>query len=164
MSLQTPYVAPACTVQPQWIDYNGHMNVGYYLIAFDEASETFFHFVGLTPEFRKANHATTFALENHLHYVREVKSGDPLRFEFRLIDTNDKRFHFYAEMFHATEGHLVATYEGISAHVDTRTRKTAPMAPSLVARLHAVKEAHATLPRPWRVGHVMSVNPPKKTA
>lgn len=163
MSIQTPYVALPCTVLPEWIDHNGHMNVGYYLVAFDNASETFFHFLGLTPEFRKANHATTFALENHLHYVREVRAGDPLHFEFRLLDTNEKRFHYYGEMFHATEKHLVATYEGISAHVDRRTRRTASMADALVRRLQEVKAAHAVLPRPWQVGHVMSVNPPRRS-
>ena len=162
MTIQTPYVAPPCSVLPEWIDHNGHMNLGYYLIAFDNASETFFHFVGFTPQFRRDHHATIFSLENHLHYVREVKTGDPLRFEFRLIDANERRFHFYAEMFHASEGHLVATYEGISAHVDTRTRRTTPMAESLVRRLQEVKAAHAALPKPWRAGHVMSVNPPKK--
>lgn len=161
MIIQTPYVAPPCAVLPDWIDHNGHMNVGYYLVAFDNASETFFHFLGFTPEFRRENHATTFSLENHLHHVREVTSGDPLRFEFRLIDANEKRFHFYVEMLHATSGHIVATHEGISAHVDTRTRRTALMADALIQRMQAVKAAHAVLPRPWRVGHVMSVNAPK---
>lgn len=23
------------TVKPEWIDHNGHMNVGYYVLAFD---------------------------------------------------------------------------------------------------------------------------------
>ena len=28
------------TVLPEWIDWNGHMNVGYYVVAFDKATDT----------------------------------------------------------------------------------------------------------------------------
>jgi hypothetical protein len=61
--------------------------------------------------FGRANASSTFALESHLHFVREVKEGAPLRFEARLIDVDAKRLHYYQEMFHATEGYLAATYE-----------------------------------------------------
>ena len=27
------------TVPPEWIDYNGHMNVAYYTMAFDQAAD-----------------------------------------------------------------------------------------------------------------------------
>jgi acyl-CoA thioesterase FadM len=34
-------------VRPEWIDNNGHMNMGYYLVVFDFATDAFFPWVGL---------------------------------------------------------------------------------------------------------------------
>ena len=80
----------------------------------------------------------------------------PLRFEARLLDFDYKRIHYYQEMFHADEGYLAASYESISAHVDMRTRRTAPMPEPLTQRLAQVHEAHSQLVWPWQVGHVIS--------
>jgi acyl-CoA thioester hydrolase len=146
-------------VRPDWIDYNGHMNVGYYHVAFDIAAEEFFQFLGFTPDFRERHGATTFALEAHLNFLREVKAGDALRFDARLLDHDAKRIHFYQEMFHASEGFLAASCESLSAHVSVAQRRTAPMPQELVERLSRIKAAHATLPRPWQVGHVISAKP-----
>jgi acyl-CoA thioester hydrolase len=147
------------TVQSGWIDYNDHMNVGYYHVAFDLAAEEFFQFLGFTPEFRQRNEGTTFALESHLNFLREVKQGDGLRFEARLLDFDAKRVHFYQEMFHADAGYRAASCESLSAFVSQATRRTAPMPAKLLELLSAVKAAHAALPRPWQVGHAISVKP-----
>lgn len=160
--IDTPFSRATATVQPGWIDYNGHMNVGYYHVVFDMAAEPFFQWLGLDENYRKASGASTFALESHLNFLREVKEGDPLRFEARLLGFDHKRFHFYQEMFHGTEGYLAASYESVSAHVDMNLRKTAPMPEILQARLARIAQAHATLERPWQIGHVMSAHPPRK--
>ena len=110
-------------------------------------------------EFRRQHGSSTFALESHLHFVREVKLGDPLRFEARLLDFDSKRVHFYQEMYHARDGYLAATYETLSVHVDMTARRTAPMPETLQRRLAQVLQAHRGLPRPWQIGHVISARP-----
>lgn len=158
-TIEAPFRGATATVLPEWIDYNGHMNVGYYHVVFDIAAEPFFNWLGFSPEFRRAHASSTFALESHLHFLREVRVGDPLRFEARLLQVDHKRVHFYQEMFHGTEGYLAATYESLSVHVNMAQRRTSPMPDELSARLSAVKQAHAHLPRPWQVGHVISAHP-----
>ncbi len=135
------------------------MNVGYYHVVFDLAAEPFFEFLGFTAELRSQHDLTTFALEAHLNFLREVKEGDPLRFEARLIGYDAKRVHFYQEMFHATEGYLAASFESLSVCVSQTGRRTAPMPEALQARLSQIKAAHAALPRPWQIGHVISAKP-----
>ncbi len=135
------------------------MNVGYYHVVFDLAAEPFFEFLGFTAELRSQHDLTTFALEAHLNFLREVKEGDPLRFEARLIDYDAKRVHFYQEMFHATEGYLAASFESLSVCVSQTGRRTAPMPEALQGRLSQIKAAHAALPRPWQIGHVISAKP-----
>jgi acyl-CoA thioester hydrolase len=159
MTIPTPFAEAKAVVRPEWIDYNGHMNVGYYHVAFDGASDLFFDFLGLNAEFRERHGATTFALEAHLNFLREVKQGDALRFEARLLDFDAKRIHFYMEMFHAGEGFLAASYESLSAHVGVAERRTSPMPAPLQERLARIRTAHAALPRPWQIGHVISAKP-----
>ena len=155
MHIPAPFAAARDVVRPEWIDYNGHMNVGYYQVVFDLAADVFFDFLGLTQAFRRKHGSTTFALEAHANFLREVKVGEPLRFEARLVDFDAKRIHFYQEMFHATEGYLAASQESLSSHVSIATRRTSPMPEELLAHLTAVKAAHAVLPRPWQLGHVI---------
>ncbi len=68
------------TVRPEWIDYNGHMNVAYYVLAFDLATDSFFDFLGLDEAYRETSGNSTFAVEAHITYQRELAEGDPLRF------------------------------------------------------------------------------------
>lgn len=154
--IATPFAGGRDVVRPEWIDYNGHMNVGYYQVVFDLAADVFFDFLGLSQDFRKKHGSTTFALEAHANFLREVKEGDPLRFEARLVDFDAKRIHFYQEMFHATDGYLAASQESLSSHVSMATRRTSPMPAELLGHLAAVKAAHAVLPRPWQLGHVIT--------
>ena len=156
-TIEAPFRGATATVLPEWIDYNGHMNVGYYHVVFDIAAEPFFNWLGFSPEFRRAHASSTFALESHLHFLREVRVGDPLRFEARLLQVDHKRVHFYQEMFHGTEGYLAATYESLSVHVDMNTRRTADMPQPLPQRLADVMRVHAALPRPPQVGTVIAV-------
>ncbi len=156
MDIPTPFADARDVVRPEWIDYNGHMNVGYYQVVFDFAADVFFDFLGLTQAFRKQHGSTTFALEAHANFLREVKEGDPLRFEARLIDFDAKRIHFYQEMFHGAEGYLAASQESLSSHVSMATRRTSPMPAQLLERLALIKAAHAALPRPWQLGHAIT--------
>ncbi len=156
-SIPTPFELPPATVKPEWIDYNGHMNVAYYLLAFDEASETLDAFLGLSPEYREKTNTGTFAGDIHVAYLQEVKEGDPLRITGRVVACDSKRLHYWLEMFHATEGYLAATAEYMLLHIDMSVRRVAPMAPEIVARIEQVRDAHATLGTPKGLGKVMKV-------
>lgn len=159
--IDTPFHITGAVVRPEWIDHNGHLNVAYYHLAFDQSVTDFFAWLGLTPEYRNRRQASTFALESHLHFVREVKLGDPLRFEAWLLACDGKRIHFYQEMFHAQDRYLAATHESLAIHMDMVARRTAPMPPELADRMQAVARAHAVLERSWRIGHVIGTSVPR---
>ena len=144
-------------VRPEWIDNNQHMNVGYYLVVFDFATDEFFAWVGLDAAHRAARAVTTFCLEAHVTYHREVREGDPLRFTTQLLGHDAKRLHYFHAMYHASEGFLASTNELMSLHVAADTRRSTPMAPDILSRLAALQTAHDTLPRPPQVGRVMGL-------
>ena len=139
-------------VKPEWIDHNGHFNMGYYLVVFDRATDAFLHQVGLTAELREGTGATTFTLEAHVNYLNELHEGDPLRFTTRLLGFAHKRIHYFHEMYHATEGYLAATNELMSLHVNHSTRRSAPMAVEVTRCLEEILEAHEPLPLPEQGG------------
>src|SRR2546428_14061907 len=72
-------------VRPEWIDHNQHMNVGYYLVVFDFATDEFFAWVGLDAAHRAAHGVTTFCLEAHVTYHPEARPGDPRRSPTALL-------------------------------------------------------------------------------
>jgi acyl-CoA thioester hydrolase len=155
--LSAPFDGYRDIVRPEWIDHNQHMNMGYYLVVFDLATDEFFQWVGLDEAHRIAQAVTTFCLEAHITYHREVRAADPLRFTTVLLAHDEKRIHYFHAMYHATEGYLAATNELMSLHVSRATRRAAPMAPEILTRLAAVQRTHDMLARPPQVGRTIGL-------
>ena len=157
MEIQTPFDHYRDRVRAEWTDHNQHMNVGYYVLVFDFATDDWLDYVGLTTEHRRAQHVSTFCLEGHVTYQREVREEALLRFTTQLLGYDEKRIHYIHHMYHAEEGYLAATNELLSLHVSQATRRAAPMAPAIQEKLAAIADAHAALPRPPEVGRVMGL-------
>lgn len=161
--MSLPYALPAldpgapldrhrATVRPEWIDGNGHMNVAYYVLAFDQATDTFAEQLGVAWNYVEHRLGMTFVLEAHVTYDREVRAGDPLRITTQLLDHDRKRAHFFHAMYHGDEGWLAATNELVMLHVDFETRRAAPWRDATFARLEAMAAAHRALPWPEKAG------------
>ena len=140
------------TVKPEWIDYNGHLNMAYYVLMFDNATDGFFDLIDLGVDYASRSQHSAFVLETHVTYRQEVGLGDSLGFTLQLIDADAKRLHYYLEMFHEEQGFLAATSEQIAMHVDLNSRKSAPFPKTMKQRIDLVLKAHADLPRPDSVG------------
>ncbi|MEC9347998.1 MAG: thioesterase family protein [Pseudomonadota bacterium] len=147
-----PFEGYETRVRPEWIDDNGHMNMGYYVVVFDHATDLFLAHCGLDTAHRQSANITTFAAEAHVNYLREVGEGDTLRFRTWLLGYDTKRIHYIHEMIHAGEGYRAATNELLSLHVDRATRRVAPMADALQQRLAQLMEAHGRVPAPPETG------------
>lgn len=156
-AIAAPFDAYRDVVRAEWIDNNWHMNMGYYVVVFDLATDEFLRWVGLDEAHRRERRVTTFCLEAHVTYHREVRAGDPLRFTTLLLAHDAKRIHYLHEMYHATQGYLAATNELMSLHVSEATRRGAPMAPEILARLARIQKAHDALPRPPQVGRAVGL-------
>jgi acyl-CoA thioester hydrolase len=156
-AIAAPFDGFRARVEPQWIDANGHLNMAYYVLIFDYATDAWFEWLGLGPAHRTAAGVTTFCLESHVTYQREVREGDPLRVTTRLLAFDAKRLHYFHEMSHAGEGYLAATNELMSLHVSQLSRRATPMATEILARLADVQTAHDVLPRAPQIGRVMGL-------
>jgi acyl-CoA thioester hydrolase len=155
--ISTPFDAYRDVVRSEWIDRNGHMNMGYYVVVFDFATDAWLDYIGLDTGHRRSRKIATFTLESHVTYAHEVRGGDALRFATRLLDFDAKRIHYFHEMYHAREGYLAATNELMSLHVSQETRRSATMAPEILERLAEIGRAHGGLPTPPQVGRAMGL-------
>ncbi|MFP6606748.1 MAG: thioesterase family protein [Myxococcota bacterium] len=139
-------------VQPEWIDYNEHLNMGYYVVVFDLATDAWLDYIGLGEEHKKTHGVMTFTLESHVNYLRELRNGDPLRFSTQLLAFDEKRIHYIHQMFHADEGFVAATNELMSLHVTEAARRAAPIEASIQRRLGEILAVHRTIEPAPQVG------------
>ena len=155
MSANEPLVWTA-TARPEWVDHNGHMNVAYYVMVFDQACDALTAAIGIDDAYRTAG-LSTFAVEHHVRYLREICAGAMLRCVTRLVDHDDKRLHAWSEMTNATEGYLAATFEMMAVHVDLRARRAVPFPDAVRDRLAALLAAQAGLKRPDALGKAIGI-------
>jgi acyl-CoA thioester hydrolase len=152
-----PFRSSIMQIEPQWIDYNGHLNMAYYNVMFDRAIDELWLRLGIGPTYMRERHSSTFTAECHVRYLREIHLGDPVQVSVILLDADEKRLHTFEELRHATEGWLSATSENITLHVDMAARKVAPFPPDIAEHIRSVKGAHANIPRPEGIGRKIAM-------
>ena len=132
-------------VREAWIDSNNHMNLAYYVVVFDHATDALFRLIDVGPAYRARSGNSMFVVETHTLYRGEMRLGAPIRTTARLIGADAKRLHLFHAMYHAEENYLAATQELMCLHIDMATRRAAPFAPEDQARFAALLAAD---PRP----------------
>jgi acyl-CoA thioester hydrolase len=146
----------ALGVRPEYIDPNGHMNVGYYGVLFDRALDLVWDRLGIGYGQIAQTGKSSFSLESHLTYQREVKLGDPIHFDFLMLDHDAKRVQYFLTMRHA-DGTVAATQEQLSVCVDMATRRSSVWPEAALERIAALHAAHRARPRPAEAGRPMAI-------
>ena len=152
-----PFLSSVMQIEPQWIDYNGHLNMAYYNVMFDRAIDELWLVLGIGPAYKKARNNSTFTAECDVRYLREVHLGDPVQISVYLLAADEKRLHTFEELRHARDGWLSATSENMTIHVDMGLRKTAPFPPDIREHIASVAKAHANIPRPEGIGRSIAM-------
>ena len=161
MSIPAPFDHFRGEVLPEWIDYNGHMNLAYYTVLFDQATDILFDVLGLGLDYRQDRKLGTFVAETHNLYERELLLGATVRIATQIVAIDEKRLHLGHEMFALDGDHRCATQELMFLHVDLAARRVSPFPPDMYERVSAAAAAHAGLPMPDWVGRRIAM-PPRK--
>jgi acyl-CoA thioester hydrolase len=141
-----PFVSSPLRIEPDWIDYNGHLNMAYYTVLFDRAVDEAFALCGLGPDYVRERGGSFFLVESRIRYLRELSLSHGVRARLRLIAVDDKRMHYSIELRESADGWLAAACENISIHVDMDKRRAAPFPHDVLMGLRAMQAAHAALP------------------
>ena len=107
----------------EWTDYNGHLNVAFYVHIFDIAADVMLDNFNMGGISAKKNKKTTFVAEMHTIYKQEVKLGEEVVTHVTFVDHDKKRIHYRLSMFHKEKKYLAATNEVLSLYVDLNLRK-----------------------------------------
>ena len=147
-------------VRPEWIDYNGHMNVAYYVLAFDYAIDALWARIGITDDYISETRGSTFAVETHVTYQQELQEGEPYIVTMQLLAYDAKRIHHFQRMYHAERHYVAATAEWMSLHVDLNIRRVTPWPDHILACLADIAEQQKNGPAPDEAGSRMTVKKP----
>lgn len=154
----SPAVIFTTPIKPEWLDYNNHMNVAYYVLIFDLAGEALVEQLGMGEEYTSETGISWMVLENHITYAAEVSLGDEVEVTVQLIDHDHKRLHLYFEM-HQTKAtrYLASTLEQMVMCVDLNSRRSAAFAQAIMEQIEALAASQSALPRPENLARVIGI-------
>ena len=135
-----PYASDAKLVTEDMCDINGHMNVAYYLEAYDIYSRALFEEIGYNKEYFDEGFSC-FAIEDSLRYLKEFLLGEKIYPRFRIHDYNNKLIHIVGVLLNSDD-ELSSISETIVAHVDMKTRKTVDMPQTLINQTQKYSQDH----------------------
>ena len=121
---QSPFVTNLKKVLPEWIDYNGHMNVAYYTLAFDDALDDFLDKIGIGEDYVTEFQNGPYALQANYHYLDELLVDEEFRVRIFLVGITEKCFHSAMEIFNENTGLVSAVCEQITMNVNLELRKS----------------------------------------
>jgi acyl-CoA thioester hydrolase len=147
-------------VLPEWIDINNHMNVAFYVLAFDQGIDSLWGKFGITSDHIKDMNSSTFAVESHVVYRRELTLDDPFIVTAQILAFDEKRIHQFQRLYHAGEHYLAATAEWMNLHVDLNTRRVAPWPATILDDIRVVAEEQGRWSWPQDAGRQMRIASP----
>jgi len=148
MTIPAPYDRYQGEVLAEWIDINGHMNLAYYTVLFDYATDALFDAIGIGRRYKDTTNHGTFVVETHNLYERELLVGERVRVATQILGTDSKRLHLAHEMFNLASCERAATQELMYLHIDLSARRVVRWLPEARERVNAAACAHSRLPRP----------------
>ena len=110
-------------VKKEWVDYNNHMNMAYYVLVFDQALEVALEKFKMGESAAKDLNRSTMVVETNTKYLSEVKQGEKIDIQMTYFDHDKKRLHIKMEMIEKSKKKISATIEWISLYIDLSQRK-----------------------------------------
>ncbi|RED14154.1 thioesterase family protein [Pontivivens insulae] len=151
-----PVESPSREVPAEWIDYNGHVNVAYYTMAIDWGADHLFDdHLGLGEAHAKVNGQGPMVVQLHVHYLGEILKGERFTVRGLLLDWDQKRIHWCAQI--CVDGQVRCVAEQMTVNVDLTARRTVPYPDWAQARLARMLEDHADIPRPAQIGRGLEI-------
>ena len=108
-----------------WTDYNGHMNLAFYILVFDKGAENILSKFQMGEQSARTTKKSTMAVESHTTYNNEVKENEEVEVHLSYFNHDKKRLHYKLEMYEKSKKILSATTEVLSLYIDLNIRKVA---------------------------------------
>jgi len=107
-----------------WIDYNDHMNVSYYLLIFDKyGADTLNDIFKMGEHSAKTTKKSTMIVESHITYNQELHLNDEIDINLVYFNHDKKRLQYKMEMINKNKKYIASTIEILALYVDLNNRK-----------------------------------------
>ena len=160
MPTDTLFLSRPMTIEPAWIDWNGHLNMAYYNVLFDRSGDEFVAAAGLGPDYAATRRLSTMTAEVHVRYLREIFLDTRPVVRWRILGLDAKRLHSFAELLHPDEGWVSATSEQMTLHVDLDARRVTPWPADVLAGLERLWAPSRDLAPPEGAGRAVAMARP----
>lgn len=147
-------------VHTDWIDVNDHMNVAYYVLAFDHAVDRLWQRFGIDSAYIESRNDSTFAVECHVTWQRELCADDGFLVTSQILAFDEKRIHHFMRMYDEEQGRLAATAEWMNLHVDLDSRRVSAWPETVTAAMADFAAGQGEAPLPDEAGSRMRVRAP----
>ena len=107
----------------EWVDYNNHLNMAYYVLIFDQACEVLLEKFKMGAVSAENERRSTMVVETNTRYIGEVKEGDEVDIMLTFFDHDKKRLHLSLDMIEKQTNKISASIEWLSLYVNLETRK-----------------------------------------
>ena len=145
-------------VKKEWIDYNGHMNVAYYTLAFDNSLDDFLETIlEIGPTFVKKEKQGPYSLQANYHYLDELRLGDKFFIKIYIINSDKKKIHTVLEMIDFKTKRQVAVCETLLINVDLNIRKSVNYGPDVIKRIEQYQAKCSEIKLPLQVGKNLKI-------
>ena len=111
------------TIIKEWVDYNNHLNMAYYILVFDQAWEIMLEKIKMGADSAKNSKRSTMVVETHTQYISEVKENDEVDIMLTYFDHDKKRLHLKLEMIEKKTKKISASIEWLSLYINLEARK-----------------------------------------
>jgi acyl-CoA thioester hydrolase len=145
----TPIILPEQQVLKEWLDYNGHMNVAFYTLAFDKSLDIFLEdFLGIGETHAHENYQGPFVVQAHYHYLNEMKLNEKFNVRLFVVDCDKNKMHLCLEIYSLLQEKVISVVEQVLINVNLELRKSEPYPAWAFERLLKLKNTHknASLP------------------
>jgi acyl-CoA thioester hydrolase len=107
----------------EWVDYNNHLNMAYYVLIFDQACDVMLEKFKMGANSAKTEKRSTMVVETNTRYISEMREGEEVDIMLTFFDHDKKRLHLKLEIVEKKTKKISASIEWLSLYVNLETRK-----------------------------------------
>jgi acyl-CoA thioester hydrolase len=132
--LSLPIKVSKGTVKEDWIDYNGHMNMAYYVQCFEESSDFLLEHMDLGYRYAIEEQKGVFVIKCEINYRKEINLYENFIISLEELMCKGKKLIVGLKMLNENN-EMIADYKILNLNVDLETKKSSTFSPKIIAQL-----------------------------
>ena len=132
--LSLPIKVSQGTVKEDWIDYNGHMNMAYYVQCFEESSDFLLEHMDLGYRYAIEEQKGVFVIKCEINYRKEINLYENFIISLQDLICKGKKLIVGLKMLNENN-ETIADYKILNLNVDLETKKSSTFSPKIIAQL-----------------------------